>query len=193
MAGRQGWTGLDRKVRRVRRRKLTEGLMSMPKQSKSAPLPLPAGKSRAHPYIFLALPSFAPPCCTGPPPPFLLASPATLPLLPNLPFFFSFPPSCSHDWVHRPLFPFTCLRDGRVGSGQVMVLEVGCVCVLLCHTCLVLVFGSCPALSCPVLSRQSVSLINQSVGQSGRAVRPSSSWWSGLRSVAWGGRGSIGM
>jgi hypothetical protein len=66
------------------------------------------------------------------------------------------------------------------------------VCVY-CYAILVSSWSLGLVLPCPVLSRQSVSLINQSVGQSGRAVRPSPSWWSGLRSVAWGGRGSMGM
>ena len=205
--GRQGWTGLDRKVRRVRRRKLTEGLMPMPKQSKSAPLPLPAGKSRA--------PSLHLPCLTFFRPS-LLHRPTT-PLLarfarhfqPNLPFLLFFPPLLRARMTVLPSLSaprvgswadwivLTWLRDGS-GSGDGAVAEVGAgVCVLLCHTCLVLVLGSCLALSspvwfCPVLSRL-VQSISRSIGRAVGQGSPSVSVMGGLRSVAWGGGGSIGM
>lgn len=56
---------------------------------------------------------------------------------------------------------------------------------------------SCPALSSPVWFCPVLSRLVQSIGRSiGRAVgqgSPSVSVMGGLRSVAWGGGGSIGM
>lgn len=61
MAGKAGRTGSARagQGRKVRRRKLTGRPHAMPKQSKSAPLPLPAGGSRAHTPLLPSLPVLA--------------------------------------------------------------------------------------------------------------------------------------
>jgi hypothetical protein len=125
MAGRHARAGLGRKVRR---RKLTERPHAMPKQSKSAPLPLPAGGSRAHTPFFLPSPFLlaSPPHHTHPhpsyiPTPVTYRQPLLLPATDGMDWIFSFPFWFKGD-ATALLTRESSVKSGQVRSGQVMVL-----------------------------------------------------------------------